>query len=68
MEEPVIPWGEKKRQSEVYLVLHIALLGVAKQQEVQRLGSLSRMEQHREATGERPLRMLKSREAFSICE
>lgn len=67
MEEPVISWGEKKRQTEVYLVLDIALLGVGKQQEVQSLGPqapLSRMEQHREAAGGRPLRMLKVQGGF----
>lgn len=67
----MISWGEKKRQTEVHLVLDITLLGVGKQQEVLGLGSwapLSRMEHHREVAGGRPLGMLKSREAFSICE
>ena len=51
--------------------LHVRLLGVGRGQELLGLGSwppLSRMEQCREAAGGRPLRMLHSRESFSMCK
>lgn len=50
------------------MILHYLVLESNK---VPVLGSwalLSRMEQHREAAGGRALRILKSREGFSVCE
>lgn len=71
MEEPSIFQGEKEGQSEVCLVFGVMLLGVGRWQGVPGLGSwspLSRMQQLRGAAGGAPLRMLESKEGFSLCE
>lgn len=70
VEKSVISQDEKERQIEVYLVLDIVTwYGKAARDEGLGLQPpLSRMEQHKRPTGERPLKMLESREGISVCK